>query len=297
MAFSNMDWSSNIEKISFDPATEKVTGRQSMVTQGTKRFLAPAPSPDNNWVAFTSWAMQEDLYVVRPDGSEMRELTDDISKDRVPKWTSNSKQIVFQSNRGSDWYEIWSIQPDGSNLQQITTQLEKAGYSGFWYPLPSHDGSQFVAGNEIGSYIVDLRKGLPAKDAMPLPPPDKNTRFLANSWSPDGRWLAGTRWGNQGAPIYGIAVYSFESGKYEQLTNFGRSPTWLSDSRRLLFASDPGYDKIFILDTVTKKWQEILTVPQGSYIDSPSPSSDDRSIYFEHGANGSEHLAPYIQVD
>ena len=66
-----------------------------MVTQGTKRYIQPSPSPDNNWIAYVSWALQEDLFIVHPDGTELHQLTDDTAKDRTPKWTPDGKRIVI----------------------------------------------------------------------------------------------------------------------------------------------------------------------------------------------------------
>src|SRR5262245_2490835 len=140
MVFTNMDWNSNIQKISFDPVTEKTIGSPSMVSQGTKRFIYPAPSPDNNWVVFQTYALQEDLYIMHPHGSDMRQLTNDVDKDRTPRWMPNGKEIVFSSNRVSGVYEIWGIQPDGSGLRQLTIMPKGIG-TGLWGPIPSPDGS------------------------------------------------------------------------------------------------------------------------------------------------------------
>jgi len=287
MAFTNMDWSSNIEKISFDPVAEKTIGQSSMVTQGTKRFITARPSPDNGWVAYVSWALQEDLFIVHPDGSDLHQLTDDTVKDRSPQWAPDGKRILFQSNRSGGFYEIWSIQLDGGGLQQITKKPANAG-TGFWNPVCSPDGSRIVVDNEIGIYIVDLTKGIPSSDCKLLPAPNNNSWFTANSWSPDGKRLAGVFNSRGSSPVYGIVLYSLESGKYEKLTDFGTTPSWLSDSRRLVFTADPGRDKLFIVDSLTKKWSEILVASPGSYVDNPVLSRDDRTLYFEHGANGSD---------
>jgi eukaryotic-like serine/threonine-protein kinase len=286
MVFTNIDWSSNIEKISFDPVTEKTMGQPSMVTQGTKRFTQEWPSPDNEWVAYVSWALQEDLFIVHPDGSGMRQLTDDTVKDRAPRWTPDGKRILFQSNRGTGRYEIWSIEPDGSGLQQITQKPANAG-TGLWDPQFSPDGSRLAVDNEMGTFIVDLTKGIPASNAKALPAPGENSLFGVNSWSPDGKRLAGNL-NHPNVPNYGIVLFSLESGKYERLTDFGAAPSWLSDSRRLVFTADPGRDKIFVIDSQTKKWHEILAAPIGFFLDNPALSRDDRTLYYERGANGSD---------
>ena len=88
------------------------------------------------------------------------------------------------------------------------------------------------------------------------------------SWSADGRKLTG----HSG----GIYSYSFDSGQYERLTEFGEHPIWLNDNRRLLFFSQ---DKLYLLDSRTRKSQEILSVAPNRF-QSLGLSRDNRVIYF-----------------
>ena len=43
----------------------------------------------------------------------------------------------------------------------------------------SPNGSQIVVENEIGSYVIDLTKGVPATNATLLPAGPNNSRFTA----------------------------------------------------------------------------------------------------------------------
>src|SRR5207244_1527828 len=76
-------------------------------------------SPDGQWVAFQSWGHQEDIYVMKSDGSGEKQLTNDIYKDRLPRFSPDGRRIAFFSNRSGN-FEIWIIGTDGSGLQQIT---------------------------------------------------------------------------------------------------------------------------------------------------------------------------------
>ena len=58
-----------------------------------------------------------------------------------------------------------------------------------------------------------------------------------------------------------LAYYSFSQRRYEILTDASYFPTWLSDSRRMLFAFSGA---ISVIDTDTKKVTEILKIPEGS---------------------------------
>lgn len=287
MVFTAKDTSSNIEKNAFDPVTEKVNGSPVQITSGNRQFGAVKLSPDNEWIVFASVIQQEDLYVARSDGSEIRKLTNDLEKDVTPAWLGNTGRIIFQSDRkGLDW-EIWKINSDGSGLQQLTQPSEKFG-SGVWNPLASPDGTKIAVQNEYGTHIFDITGTLPTKKVTTLPRsngwPDF---FAATSWSPDGKNLAGS-WLRQGLYIPGVFTFSFETQKYEKLTDFGETSLttlWLNDSRRILFSDAR---KIFIVDKQTKKFHEILSPPTGSYYEFPSITKDNRFIYFAHGVAGSD---------
>ena len=235
MIFSSFIGRVNIEKISFDPQKQTTTGNPVEITHGTASFVAPDPSPDGEWIAFWSSGSQEDIYLVRQDGTDLRKLTDDTFKDRTPRWSPDGKQIAFYSNRGGRM-EIWSIRPDGSGLQRIAKITE----GDLYYPIWSPDQTRIAATADEYSLIFDISGSLPAKTSQKLPPLGKAEAFEPTSWSPDGKWLAGLASRPDGSYSDGIVIYSFESGKYEKLADFkhqslGQSgPAWLKDSRTVL---------------------------------------------------------------
>ena len=108
-----------------------------------------------------------------------------------------------------------------------------------------------------------------------LPSTSDSTNWGAWSWSPDGRKLAGNKL-PAGAPN-SILVYSLETQHYEQLTDFGRDPVWLSDSRRLLFQHQ---GKLYLIDSQSKKVRELLSVAPNEFGNGVTISRDDRQIYF-----------------
>ena len=46
----------------------------------------PAWSPDGKWIAFATARGGHDLYVVRPDGSGLRQITRTKAKEEDPAW-------------------------------------------------------------------------------------------------------------------------------------------------------------------------------------------------------------------
>ena len=106
----------------------------------------------------------------------------------------------------------------------------------------------------------------------PLLPPlnEEDAVFAAWSWRSDGKRLAGWRILKDGREA-GIVVYSFESEKFESVTDFGRSPIWLNDNRRLIFW-DRSW-KLFLVDSETKQVRELNNPLPNAHIASISPDN------------------------
>jgi Tol biopolymer transport system component len=132
MIYVQQSGTSNIYKIDFDPRREATIGQPTPVTRGSRDARLPALSPDGQWVAFVSAGKQEDLFVVRTNGTSLRQLTDDIYKDRGPRWSPDGKQITFFSDRSGE-IQIWSINADGSGMRQLTYD-GSAVYGAIWSP-------------------------------------------------------------------------------------------------------------------------------------------------------------------
>ncbi|MDA2939056.1 serine/threonine-protein kinase [Acidobacteria bacterium AH-259-A15] len=274
LAYAARVGSANVQKVSFDPSQETLAGQAVWITQGSRRWGASDPSPDGEWLAFTSSGKQEDVFIIRSDGTGQRQLTDDPYRDRIPRWSPDGEWIAFFSDR-SGHYQIWVIRPDGSGLEALTDMPDL----NLIYPVWSPDGSRlacYESRTERRSLIIEVERSGPAQTPKYLPEfRDGKESFEVQSWSPDGQWLAGNRRRADGS-AGGIAIYSLDSQEYQPVTDVGGGPAWLSDSRRLLFSYQ---GKIFLLDTQSKQYQEVLSAAPHS-VSSPSVSHDDRLIYF-----------------
>src|SRR5215467_5741676 len=96
------------------------------------------PKPDYSkgyvWPVYNTY----DIYTAKPDGSDLRRLTDAHSYNAEATITRDGKKIVFTSTRNGD-LDIYTMNADGSNVKQLTHEL---GYDGgpFW----SYDGKKIV---------------------------------------------------------------------------------------------------------------------------------------------------------
>ncbi|MBK9154908.1 MAG: PD40 domain-containing protein [Chloracidobacterium sp.] len=105
-------------------------------------------SPDGKYICFTRSEvtnttprrMRSDLYISRPDGSEMRKLTGDNGNESFPSWSKDGKTIYFGSGApGSSEQDIYSIGTDGKGLRLIARAPGRDGA-----PVVSPNGRKIV---------------------------------------------------------------------------------------------------------------------------------------------------------
>jgi len=112
-------------------------GKPRRVIRGVQEA---AWSPDGKWLALTVLRGRHwNLFVARGDGSHPRRLTFgpggvDV---RDPRWTPDGERIVFvrigaRAPGELEMSEIWSIEPDGSGLREVTRAYPAGGNN---YPL------------------------------------------------------------------------------------------------------------------------------------------------------------------
>jgi Tol biopolymer transport system component/serine/threonine protein kinase len=273
-----------LEVLDFDPATARIGGAVPL-TRSVRAFANPRVSPDRQWIV-GSRESPEDIVLVRMDGSDQRLVTDDPHRDRVPRWSPDGSRVAFYSNR-SGKYEIWSVKPDGSDLERLTDLPEQPTR----YPIWSPDGKKLLfSSRDTTGFIID--PDVPWSEQTPeiLPPyPSERSEFVPMDWSPDGETLVGYLQSKSGVRS-GLATYSLSTRGFEEILNFGVFPVWLPDGRRILFqalgpgrARDPAHYepdfKLFVVDRVTKEFREVLAIP-GASIDTPALSPDGRTLVF-----------------
>jgi len=105
--------------------------------------------------------MQMDLYVMRDDGSENRQITLLGGASFAPFFFPDGKRVIFASNYehpGSSQFELYAINRDGSRLERITFT---GGFNSF--PMFSPEGRKLVFASsrnakqrrEINIFIAD----------------------------------------------------------------------------------------------------------------------------------------------
>ena len=119
------------------------------------------PRPDYSrgyvWGVYGSY----DVYSVKPDGSDLRRLTDNQSYDAECVYSPDGAKILFTSDRDGD-LELYTMNPDGGGVTRITHALGYDGGTGLErittcpefdaFPMFTPDGRELVwASNRHGS--------------------------------------------------------------------------------------------------------------------------------------------------
>ena len=203
----------------------------SPLLRGSMLIFSFDISPDGQWIAFSNSGLQEDLYVARIDGTNLRQVTNDPERDRAPTWTPDGRQLLFYSTRtGTAGYEIWRVNLDGSGLTKMTDKVAES----LWFPRMSPDGTKIAAIGFENSYIIPAGS-IPARTGDVIPhPPGSPDRFAPGSWSPDSRHLAGVLVRSDREPEGGVYIYDTVAKTFTKVRDTGSRVRWLRDGRTLV---------------------------------------------------------------
>jgi serine/threonine protein kinase len=201
-----------------------------------------------------------------------------ITNTPLPTPIGGSDQIAFTTNR-SGAVEIWLMNNDGSDIQQVTNIPE-----GACQPRWSPDGLRLVFISPCTrqqSYYPGASLFLINADGSGLTPlPNVPGGDYDPSWSPDGKHIAFTSLRNNGVP--GIYVINLETNSVTSLvedeTRAIYQPAWSPNGQEIAYVNSD--NRIGVMD-VNGENRHGLTVGGVDYkVSSPSWSPDGSVVIF-----------------
>jgi Tol biopolymer transport system component len=267
---------------------------QAFRGSGSKHAPGSTPSPNetvlpgpaqNGLIAFGCGYR---ICTMRPDGSGVRDLIEGYDKNLVvaassPAWSPDGTKIAFSgydhegsSSGGGANYDVYVMNADGSNLQNLTKSpddVAKGASQG--PPVWSPDGSMLAFegddGRTDGLYVINAD--------------GTGFRWLAAGgwprWSPDGANILYTMGASHGSDLYTIAP---DGSGAMQLTNapgWDQQPAWSPDGTQIAFErSDGGVNSVFVMSADGSNEQKVFQ-RDGVYPTEPRWSPDGTKLLFD----------------
>jgi Tol biopolymer transport system component len=229
----------------------------------------PVPDKSNGYV----WPLYRtfDIFSAKPDGSDLKRLTNTDGYDAEDTISPDGRKIVFTSTRDGD-IELYDMNIDGSQQRRLTHEL---GYDGGAFYSPDSQWIVWRAARPKTPEEVKQYKDLLAKDlVMPAKleimvmradgtqPKQLTSNGAANFapyFLPDGKRIIFAS--NKNDPKGGnfdLYLINRDGTGLEQITfdeNFDGFPMFSNDGKKLVWASNrhglkPGDTNIFIADWV-----------------------------------------------
>lgn len=125
-----------------------------------------------------------DIYTVCPDGSQLRNLTNDPFSDSHPAWSPDGTRIAFGSARTGHG-QVYVMDAGGGNLAQITRDYDND------FPIWLPGGKEIAVRSTDGDGLWWWRVVTLENQAVSLySEPSYDFFFQTPAWSPDGRQVA-----------------------------------------------------------------------------------------------------------
>jgi Tol biopolymer transport system component/DNA-binding winged helix-turn-helix (wHTH) protein len=209
-------------------------------------------SADGQWVAYVS-VPEHILWRSRIDGSEPLQLTSTWMHAALPRWSPDSKQIVFMGRSDNTNYRAYLISASAGEPRELIPGAE-VGFDPSWSP----DGRSFVlalnyADSPGGSGISIL--DLASKKLSQLP---ESQNLFSPRWSPDGKYIAAITRDSQKLMLFQLSAQKWTELVALPVVGY---PSWSRDGQYLYFdtefTEDPAFFRVRISD---RKLEKLLSL-------------------------------------
>ena len=266
---------------------------EATTNSSTWSFTTVAP-PDNPYLYASNEEGNYEIYSSNTTNNTTIRLTFNSNRDWYPRFNPNKSKIAFVSDKQVN-PQIYTMNPDGSNLLQVTS-IPIAGYNnnGIGYSW-SPDGGKFIYANYEKLYKIDqFGSNLTQIATAPV-----NRNFRETDWSPVNDKIVAL---TIGANPYDSEIYLMNNDGsnmtlfFSNLPGSMEYPSFSVDGNKIMFTRDvSGFESqdgrqldshIFIMDINGTDTSDIsINKPSGTNDLQPRFSPDGAYIIFTNSSN------------
>ncbi len=268
-------------------------------TLGAQNYTGPAVSPDGQWLALAyDEGGNQDIFVARIDGTELRCLARLPGLDVQPRWSPDGQKVLFNSfpREAGLPHDVYIINFDGTGLANLTRGRFPDGQANDWHPggkrvlissgkypainiyalnldgtsveqitregnMVCYYASYSLKGDKIlFSGYTDPDRGLYLINADGAGKQEIRPGGDAGAWSPAGRKIAFQE--KRGGLFYLMWMNADGSGVEPLLGKeiHGQAPSWAPDGRKVFYHTpgEEGRMQIRELDLRSGRSRQVL---------------------------------------
>ncbi len=237
---------------------------------------------DKGWIVFSAATENGDwdLFLMRPDGSDRRPITDIRRYNEAgAKFSPDGRRLLYfrmpdtekVDNNTYGTYDLVIADSDGGNAEVYGNDFPWAS----WGP----DGDRIACLDKKGIRIVDLA----TRQVVRQIPRSGIVQQLV--WSPDGKWFTGTA--NGLGVAWTVGCLNAETGRIHAVSETDRyncTPDWLGDSAHIIYSrgivpGEPGWAQLWMVKADGTD-RRLLYAEQGRHLYGGCVSPDGQYVLF-----------------